>query len=455
MLESETRGGELIGQLAARLTGGRLSAKLTCRELRVDPLLPIGTIVGARRLTKAGLHVPDLVELQVVVTRPGDDHDPFVPRWRVHRVRNIQELIDKFSYLARPMTALARELGELRLPDGEHSSIIQAGLSDWQFLRRTLRQCRILAPGSPAWLPLTLIGGVDEQSGSAGHWVIAAGSADAYRDWGDIPKRCVRLGATDGTPRLEFASVAAESTAPFPEGAVPIVVQCRDSRPFEAATWQAWRSADLPRFWSDDAMLWRIEDVLRRNEARPDSDAATIIWDSRCHLAPPGLSISNLEGWPADPSWIGTGEVTMSPANSPWLTVKLSGFESGEDTVDARIMTAFSGHDGTRGLHLVPATGTTVALGWAGRFDASVSLLGNTRSKDTAFAAPSLYLEDAYSAQFTDVAIKRIGHVTVDSALAVSVDARTTLKSSGPLQVTADGADLALRSGVVYTGRGV
>ena len=67
-----------------------------------------------------------------------------------------------------------------------------------------------------------------------------------------------------------------------------------------------------------------------------------------------------------------TGVVTKASPTEPWVEVKLNGFEAPDDLAWARIMTVSSGHDQKSGLHLIPAVGSIVAIGFSGSFSDSV-----------------------------------------------------------------------------------
>jgi hypothetical protein len=77
----------------------------------------------------------------------------------------------------------------------------------------------------------------------------------------------------------------------------------------------------------------------------------------------------------------------------------------------------YSGTDGKRGLHFVPEKATEVLVGWTGRFDTSIVLLGNARSDKAEFASPSIYLESEHTAQYADVHVKEVKDVVIDSDL--------------------------------------
>jgi hypothetical protein len=294
-----------------------------------------------------------------------------------------------------------------------------------------------------------LVGGVDDRERTDGRWVIAPGLKDAYQAWGDVPGRTMHFDERDGPGQIEFSDFKGFVRVPdFPSGRFPSIVYRRPRRTFDAERWRRWRTEDLPRFTEDATMVWRIEDHLYQ------IGRDTIGWETRVFAVPPQARVVG----PAPPArlrpWMGLGTVEQSSAKGPWIRAKLPGFADGEDVANVRLTTPFSGTDGREGLHFVPAQGTEIKLGWSGRFDNSVLLLGNARSQETTFASPALYLEDTYTSQFKDIDVKRVGQVTVESSLMMGVKEQTRLDSADQLRIHADGADLKMTGGVVYTGRG-
>jgi hypothetical protein len=224
-------------------------------------------------------------------------------------------------------------------------------------------------------------------------------------------------------------------------------VDWRPNRRFEPSRWKEWRTSDLPSFTRDGEMIWRIDDRLV-------AAAVDLEWKTATYSVPSDVRIVGPENGTPPRPWVGLGKVETTSKKGPWIKVRLPGFETGNDIVEARLGTPFSGKDGCKGLHYVPEEGTEVLLSWTGRFDQSLIVVGNARSKEAQFPSPSVYLEDLHTAQFADISVKKIGETTVDSSLSVRVKQQTDVRSARPFEVRADGADLRMAGGVVYTGRG-
>jgi hypothetical protein len=299
---------------------------------------------------------------------------------------------------------------------------------------------------------LTLVGGVDESKGTQGRFVITAGVRSAYEDWAMISERTIRFVddlAVDGLGDIQFGSLmTAERVPAFVSGEIPSMIERHPNRKFDSGRWKAWRTMDMPCFDKDGAMIWCIEDRLF-------ATAQSLGWESSTHAV---SSEARVVG-PKRPGflrpWSGLGWIEESSREGPWVTVRMKGFEAGDDLARVRIGTPYSGSNGRRGLHMVPEKGTEVILAWSGRFDQSIVIVGNARSESAEFVSPSTYLEAEHTAQYADIHVGKIGDITVDSKLALRVKQRTDVSSAQQLEVKADGADLKMTGGVVYTGRGV
>jgi hypothetical protein len=419
------------------------------------PLGPEATIVGASRpwaehwaADQTAGRDPSSLEIQACSTKSEPQPDPFAPRRRVHRVRNAKELIRRFDHVARPVSNLLAELESVTFPDGEHASIVQDDISDWDFLHDVLEQCERLGGPDKPWLPLTLMGGSDREKGSEGLWQILPGQRRAWVGWGAVRGRTITFDeAQDGIARVEFGALTAGARVPaFPADGLPAVAERRSQRSFDAGRWRNWRSMDLPRFTENGAMVHRIEDRLYLS-------AGALVLDSWTWALPPEARIPTRERPGRPRPWIGLGRVTETSKTAPWIRVELPGFEDDAKEIEVRVGTPFSGKNGRRGQHMVPENGTEVVVAWTGRFDQSIVLMGNARSEDAEFPSPSTWLEDEYKTQYANVHVVEIGRTSVDSSFDMWVKQQTDIASGRPLRVKADGADLDMQGGIVYTGR--
>jgi hypothetical protein len=381
----------------------------------------------------------------------GSGISPFLPRRRVHKAKNMLELFDRFQHIAKPIRRVRTKLQgkEFQFPDGDKTSIIQDGISDWLFFGIILDQCRILSPKAN-WLPLTMVGGADQNAGTFGKWIVTPGIKAPYVEWNEVGPRQISFGPDDGEERFQFGQIESLCRVPeFPSAQFPTFGIWRPSRTFEPSRWQNWSNLDMPRFTPQGSMIWRIQDRISRS---PQDNMG---WETVVFAGPPETQVAGPIQQSRLSPWIGLGKVEKRDNKGPWIKVSLTGFEDGANLADVRLSTPFSGKDGKKGLHYVPEEKTDLQVSWSGRFDDSLIFNGNTRQGSADFDSPSVFLQDTHTAQYEDVKVKRIGQVTVDSNLALDVKQGTKVNSQQPLKVHADGADLKMNGGVVYTGRGL
>jgi hypothetical protein len=82
--------------------------------------------------------------------------------------------------------------------------------------------------------------------------------------------------------------------------------------------------------------------------------------------------------------------------------------------------------------------GTQVAVGWNGRFDHSVVILGNTRTEATQFRSPSIYLEAGATAHLESIHVTSVGALSVDSNLVLNCDKEIGARALGALGLWSD-----------------
>lgn len=446
-------GGGQEDQLAQTLLAGPVRVKAT-----LDPggtvVCPDATIVKALRPGQSGVVLTDWrgytsrIDFVGQSTGVGKSRvSPFVPRRRVHKASNMAALLDVFANVAEPVQRVRTALANVTFPDGDRASIIQDGISDWSFVGRILDQCRQLAPNAN-WHPLVMVGGVSSET--SGKWVITPGLRDPYPEWNYPEDRKISFDQGDGNPTYQYDEIEDASQVPeFPGGRFPVVGIGRTYRTFSGDRWSDWSTLDVPRFTDNGDIVWRMLDHVSRG---PRDD---IEWHSFVFAGPPqGRVAGPFQESPLAP-WVGIGKVDQTDPSGPWIQVKLDGFEGGKDTADVRLTTPYSGKNEKRGLNFVPEQGSRIVVGWPGRFDTSVVVVGNSRWDPAEFSSPSIFLESTLTAQFEQVHVKRIGDVGIDSSLNVGIQQTTTVNSQDQLKINADGADLKMSGGVVYTGRGM
>jgi hypothetical protein len=413
------------------------------------PVVEQAQVVGARW----GKEGSQLVEIVAHATGPQQRSDIFKPRRRVHRVRNWRELVDRLDSVTMVSTGVRNQLERYRFPSGPHTSIIQDGQSDWEFLANVVSQFSHLEQEA-ALKRLALVGG-NVRGETAGRWVLNWASGAGYEQSQDVDPRLEDVPGPPVSTRLKFGTAGHTSgyAHEFPTGQFPLSHQEWRDRPFDIYAWERWADHDVPLFVGPDRQFaWHVLDTL--------SDAGqhqrdVVNWTTELTVAPRTAVLQSPLPAAGHGAWCAHGRVASASPTEQWIKIRLHDFETNEDLVEARIMSPYSGTDNAKGLHLVPEVGTPVLVAWSGRLMDPLLLLGNIRDKPAAFEAPSLWLERTFTTQYAEIMCRSVGPVTVESDLQMAVQGKTDITSDAQMAVTADGCDVELRGGVFYTGKGM
>jgi hypothetical protein len=454
----ETRGDERLDRLADALTAGPVDVTPTWDGPGGGALGPPGRVVSARWRT-GGLegYRADLEYLEIVsqITLPKTDRNPFLPRWRVHRQRDLKAVLDVFSDLVTPTRAVQKVLSEITHPDADKASIIQAGESDWCFVQLLLRQAPTVA-GFPSWDPLTFVGGMDPDLGTEGKWVVTPGGRRAYEEWGDVENRKLAEPPAQNRRRQLGSMPHGVRVPEFPDGMLPSSGYAMRGMKFDASKWKAWARRDLPLFDWNDHFIVRASDTAYAAGGRDE-----LLWSSDLWGIPPEgaipLALDRNSPERAQPHflrpWFGRASVKTYSDSGPWIEAKLRGFEDGADVAHVRLTTPYSGLDGETGFHTVPEKDSELVVGWSGSLIESVLLGENVRLAAAKFVSPSLWLDKDWKGRFEKLDISEIGRVKVDSDYSMELTKRTSLRGQREMQLNGDGAEVRMRGGVVRTGR--
>jgi hypothetical protein len=433
--------------LARALAGGNTYLSASCQG---SGLVDSALVVGAR-WRRSGTH---LLELSAHTTAPKDRADVFRPRRRVHRVKNWRELVDAFEPVVTVATGVRNHLETKTFPHGEHTSIVQDGLSDWEFLGNIVEQFSRVET-DPALARLTVVGG-NVKGSTAGRWILNWASGEGYEHFQDVqPRQVDRSQFGVNHARVHFGDMrhVGAYRREFPTARVPLGGEIWADRRFEHNAWEAWINRDAPLFVGPGdrpEFAWRVRDSLR------DSGQPGVVnWATELTTGPMALFLDNPLPHAATGPWVGFGVVKSSDAREPWLEVRLNDFERDAAVVEARVTTGYGGLDNTKGLHFVPEVDTPVVLAGSGRLTDPLVVLANVREQAATFGSPSIFLESTFTTQYESIACKSVGPISVGSDLKMAVERATQVKSSKPMTLTADKCDVELRSGVFYTGKGV
>lgn len=395
---------------------------------------------------------PDHAVIEVQCTRLGEETpNPLLPRWRIHHVDDLYKLAQKFGHLVQlGGPRVKNALSSVTFPDADRANVVQAGVSDWDFVAHLVWQYRLL--GKDAGLkPMILSGSVVPSTENK--WVYTWGCHKAFETAGEIASRTITFKPEDGYSRPMFAGATGGDPgrhAVIPGADVPRAGVIRHRRPFTEEAWINWREKDVPLFL-DGTMCWRVVDRLY-DTGQPD----VVGWTSMLEFMPAEGLVS--EEFPALPprAWMGAGTVKKNYVKGPWIDIELPAFvtEQKENLVHTRLTTIHSGKQGHAGLHLIPEKDTHVDVAWSGRFDQSVVCTGNRRMKDTRYPHPSLWIESNSIGQFADIKIPKIGKTHIESDWKVDIEKQTVLRSEKPMTLIGDGVKAEYKSGVIHISKG-
>lgn len=392
-------------------------------------VVPASTIVAAR-WTEGDTRKVEIEALHTQLRAPADDL--LTPKWRVHRKDSLGALIRAFPDVARMTEGVAYQLDQIKLPLAEHACIVQAGISDWELVNEALRRYRLHRPDAKA-KNILLTGSVDERGGACGGWIATFTDRDAYEEQNDIAQRVIRTPSDVTDVTYAFGSLrASDLCLGTPLGRMMEVV--RSYLNSSMSEWTSWRSRDLPLFTEETRMVWRVRDRLIQT-------GDNLEWRTAVHVVPDGSAVPAPSRPRRVESWTGIGTVKDASPAGPWATVTLpEPFAKGENEIDARLTTIYAGADGKTGLHLVPEKDSLVLLHWPGGFSDPVLLLGNVRTEAAKIEAPSLSLEKALALSLQEVTVQTVGAITAESAVDVSVEKTTSLKSKGSIKIVGEQA---------------
>lgn len=475
------------------------SQRLSQRHPRMSAPKPLGPASLVVRCSFVQNNNFLFVETVATSVAEEEQQNSLIPRWRVHKVREMDKLLKKFDHLAKLVEkdSVKSYVSSVKFPqdfgdtEEPHPNVIQAEASDWRFLRSILWQYDVLAKKDDP-RPLILSGSVDEDKGTDGKWILTWGSRKAFeKAWGGSPpkERKLKFGKEDWPPKEEqlpaptdhrmflnhesmggrdrfhfiessFCEMPGGLAYPNPPHSsslpavrVPRASQVRHHRYFQSKTWNKWRRRDVPLVLErTKEFVYRIVDRLALG------DPYRLSWTTRLELLPE-KSNTTTENPPAPAGpWIGEGIVKKVDPDrrGPWMQIELAPFqkEYQENLVFVRLTSPHSGKKKEKGeleagLHLIPEQGTRVLLAWSGRFDESVAVLGNLRLEATKYPHPSVWLETDAVGERKKLSLTKIGLTSIDSDWEVSVGKETKLQSSKPLVIIGDGVQSEYTGGVI------
>ena len=321
-----------------------------------------------------------VVEGTPTVLRPGSNgQDPLKPHYRAHRVGDLAQLFRRFDRFLEIPNHIMGVLQSCKLADEMRSTVFQNGLTDWDFFRQVLLQY------ADRYKTLLMAPNVADESDSGRPWILVWDTVEANQKAG-IANHAVRWSQADGPIYEHFDSLGLHELGCFcPSKTFPSLGAFAPHREFQPQSWNAWRLRVIPTVVVDrSGLVWKSRDEIVFNVG------SLPVWSTWLSEIGTGVHVRPDSSRETTRPCLCTGVVTNASPTEPWVEVKLNGFEPPDNLAWARLLTASSGRDQKTGLHLTPAVGSVVAIGFSGNFTDSVWLLGNVRSEAATTSAPSI-----------------------------------------------------------------
>ena len=364
-------------------------------------------------------------ELWLLADETQPDDGMHTPRWRVHQATDSVALVQAIG-VASMTDEVADRLGCDLRDDGEAAVLLQAGISDREFLRTLLYELHV----QRGIERMVVSGGLGLDDDSGLHVRSARGKGS----------RLSGAGPTKPDHLWKVRSAAAPSGEAWERQRPVPRLELRGG--YDGPAWATASQTALPWKQGTD-WVHRVEDVL-------EDRGLDVGWDQSRHVLPDGASLPGLEAGPRLACTNAWGVVTENDELGPHLVVELPGLEG---SASCHLLTPSSGPGGNRGLNLVPHVDTHVLVTFPNRLDASATCLGNFRLEPAQLASPSLDVDRTLNLKLGEVDVPEVGKVRVHSDLEVDLDqawrqtvAGTTLLALKD-EATVDGTDLAFDLG--------
>lgn len=403
-----------VGADANGVLDAWLAAQIARGPVRLTtPLVPSAVLRDPNCIRS---DAPLTLTLTATTTDVADQRPHLLPRSRVHHPKSLFALITALEFVVVP-SAVGRRLGEVALlgPDG---AVIQPDQSDWNLAGDCLAENARLER-DPVARALTLTGGNDPKTGTAGRWVVTWLDPRAYRSHDEPDRHTVRFADDDG-----FPGIWGDPLTPWPDGVAAVAHVTRLQRPFAIETWRAWIERDLPLFLADDSgerFVVGVTDVL----CYPGP-----AWHTIVEVAATGVGLPGFFDGSRPRGWSGAAKAVADTDTKPWVELELPGFEAGANRLRARLEALSDGERGDGGFHLPLFAGSIVSLKWSGRYDDEPTAAGNRRRQE--LPVDGAYLEPGrdLTARFERVIVEQVSEFLFHCDLTMTVDGKYVLKAN-------------------------
>ncbi len=316
------------------------------------------------------------------------DPGPFHPCKKVLRgAGNMLQLFRKyFSDLVHFDSTVEYALEQIQFPDGDKTNIIQFQETDVEMLYKAVYWYNCMAGKKNS----LIISGSPEVSKFQLAWL--------------QPEKCTDLSFP--TSRKIDDKVVSKWNAQLKIGfqemapprlykqALPAQNICYEIQrgSFTIGEWNDWKKIDVPSYYKEQ-FVYETDDTFY------DARGESVNWISRIATLPRKEDLEVAAH--SLTQWSGIGKVTTRTPSGYWMEIELPDFDGGHTTMDVRVTTAYNGHKGDAGFHLVPEQDTEVHVHKPSDWLQPVLLLSNVRSQNVVGAAPYWKLEDPFICDFT------------------------------------------------------
>jgi len=406
---------------------------LVSSEVGIEPIYKQNPLLPQMKFSLVGMQwrgenqAVEILACGTRIDRSRSDDDPFVPRHRILHAQNMKELLQLFPAVAELTKDVAVEFEKIDFADGKDASIVQPGISDWEFVRGLLNQSVSHQQGAQRMYPV-LTGGASD--GSAGKWIITWGDRAAYETLGSIDGRL----CDDADYKFSLAKALSTQGGQYNSiyDRFPSVERILERPFFDSAAWTDWTKQDLPLFTK------KTKNLIHRLSDQIVVTGGDYYWKTIMSLLPDNVSMRIPQSSTTIVPWRGIGIVTKAPKEGPWIEVEVPGFEGDANTAQARLVTNYGGPSGKEGFHFVPDVGTSVSLSYipivpkvpGGAAHALLLAHGNVRTEAAQIPSPSLVLPDPMTSELADQQVNKVGAISIGSDLAVAVSSKAEFNTN-------------------------
>ncbi|MDO1450210.1 hypothetical protein Q0590_28275 [Rhodocytophaga aerolata] len=396
-----------------------LKEKLAEESIIIQILLDDSIIFPDCRIVSVKGNIP---EITITATYTSLPEAAFAPKKRVLKANSFKELLNSyFDDIVYWDDPVKNTIMNDKLIEGEtlKTNFIQNGISDFEMLRQIIAVYNHWKGSANS---LVLTGAITNKKMKL-EWAQEL----KFRELNLVEgKKITREIPANPAPFLIFNEINISSPLTYYKNE-PLQLITHEIRwgKFVETDWNDWYKLDLPLFL-EEKFVYEIKDYLKLEDGKT-------VYNSLVSIFPRTL-IFEVEDKSLLP-WTGVGTISKRDPKKQWLEVKLGGFESGDDTVDAKVSTPYSGKGGSDGFHLVPEEGTEINLIRGSDILSPIISTGNVRSAEAVESAPYWKLEEGATWSFKKLSFSN------DESLQISA---STIENIAKKEITVSGDTITI-----------